>query len=56
MLLSILQNIVSNTIKYSRPIGKITITTKRKNDKIIVEIQDTGIGINKEKQKNCISI
>ena len=56
MLLSILQNIVSNTIKYSRPIGKITITTKRKNDKIIVEIQDTGIGMYKEKQKNCISI
>ena len=49
MLLSILQNIVSNAIKYSRPNGKITITTKRKNDEIIVEIQNTGIAMYKYK-------
>ncbi len=40
MLLSILQNIVSNALKNTKPGGKITITAKRKGDKqSLVEIQ-----------------
>ncbi len=50
MLLSILQNIVSNAIKHSRPGGKITVSAKRKEDKIIVEIKDSGVGMSKEIQ------
>ena len=48
MLLSILQNIISNSIKYNRPGGKVTVSAKRKADKILVEITDTGIGMSKE--------
>lgn len=48
MLLSVLQNIVSNAIKHSNKGGLITVTSKRKEDKIIVEIKDTGIGMSKE--------
>jgi len=48
MLLSILQNIVANALKHSRPGGKITVTAKRKEDKMIIEIKDTGIGMSKE--------
>lgn len=48
MLLSVLQNIVSNAIKHSHPGGKISVTAKRKEDKIIVEIKDTGVGMSKE--------
>ncbi|MGZ3918649.1 MAG: PAS domain-containing sensor histidine kinase [Bacteroidia bacterium] len=48
MLLSILQNIVSNAIKHSKPGGKITVMAKRREDKIIVQIKDTGIGMSKE--------
>ena len=48
MLLSVLQNIVSNALKHTHPGGKITVTAKRKEDKIIVEIKDTGIGMSKE--------
>ena len=55
MLLSVLQNIVSNAIKHSPPEGKITITSKTKNDKIIVEIKDTGIGMSAELQKNLFT-
>ena len=50
MLLSILQNIVSNAIKHTKPGGKITVSAKRKEDKIIVEIKDTGVGMSKEIQ------
>lgn len=31
--------------------GNITITSKREEDKIIVEIRDTGIGMSKEMQE-----
>ncbi|HEY0030195.1 MAG TPA: PAS domain-containing sensor histidine kinase [Bacteroidia bacterium] len=48
MLLSILQNIVSNAIKHSQPGGKITVTAKTKEDKIIIEVKDTGIGMSEE--------
>lgn len=48
MLLSVLQNIVSNAIKHSNPDGKITVSAKSKEDKIIVEIKDNGIGMSKE--------
>ena len=48
MLTSILQNIISNSIKYTLPGGKVTVLAKTKDDKIIVEIKDTGIGISKE--------
>lgn len=48
MLLSILQNIVSNAIKHSVKGGKITITAKRKDDQMIIEVKDTGIGMTNE--------
>ena len=48
MLLSILQNIVSNSIKHTRSRGTITVTANKKDDKIVVEIEDTGIGMSKE--------
>jgi len=55
MLLSVLQNIVSNAIKHSNPGGKITVLAKRKEDKIIVEIKDTGMGMSKEIQEKLFT-
>ncbi len=48
MLLSILQNLISNSIRNTLSGGIITVMAKRKEDKIIVEIKDTGIGMSKE--------
>jgi len=50
MLLSVLQNIVSNAIKHSNKGGRITVSAKKSEGKIIVEIKDTGIGMSKEIQ------
>ena len=55
MLLSVLQNIVSNAIKHSNPGGKITVSAKRKEDKIIIEIKDTGVGMSKEIQQKLFT-
>jgi two-component system CheB/CheR fusion protein len=47
MLLSIIQNIVSNGIKNTNPEGKITVSANRKVDKVVVEIKDTGVGMSR---------
>jgi len=50
MLISIIQNIVSNAIKHTEKGGSITISAKTKDDKIIIQVKDTGIGMSKEIQ------
>lgn len=48
MLISILRNIVSNALKHTKSGGEITVTAKRKEDKMIVEIKDNGVGMSNE--------
>jgi len=48
MLISIIQNIVSNAIAHSHKGETITITAKNMDDKIIVRVKDTGTGMSKE--------
>ena len=48
MLISIIQNIVSNALNHTEKDGSITISATSKEDKIIVRIQDTGIGMSQE--------
>lgn len=48
MLISIIQNIVSNAIKHTEKGGTITVSAKIKEDKIIVQVKDTGIGMSKD--------
>lgn len=50
MLLSILQNIISNAIKYSLSGGAVSVKAKREEDKIIIEIKDSGLGMSREIQ------
>ncbi len=55
MLLSIIQNIVSNAIKHTQKGGTITVSAKSKDDKIIVQVKDTGIGMSKEIQEKLFT-
>ena len=50
MLISILQNIVSNAIKHSHRGGQISLSAKKTEKMMIVEIKDSGIGMSKEIQ------
>lgn len=47
-LTQVLDNIISNAMKYSPEGGQITFFVKEEEDKIIVSIKDQGIGIPKE--------
>lgn len=55
MLISILQNIVSNAIKHSHDGGKIMVSAKKRDHMIIVEIKDTGRGMSKEIQEKLFT-
>jgi len=55
MLISIIQNIVSNAIKHSKKGGTITVSAKSKDDKIIVQVKDTGVGMSKEIMENLFT-
>ena len=55
MLLSILQNIVSNAIKHTKPGGKISIISKQSDDKLIIEVKDSGVGMSEEIMKKLFA-
>lgn len=41
----VLENMLSNAIKFSKPEGKVVITLKKEGGKALILIQDNGIGI-----------
>ncbi len=52
MVVSIIQNLVSNAIKYTNQQGFVHINSEEENDFIKISISDTGIGIREETLKN----
>lgn len=48
MLHLVLRNLVSNAIKFTPEKGKIEISAEQQNDKVVIHIKDTGVGIPKE--------
>lgn len=44
----ILDNIISNAVKYSEKDGKVIVRTLKDNEKVIIEIIDYGVGIKEE--------
>jgi signal transduction histidine kinase len=51
LLRSILSNLLSNAIKYSPQGGNVRLTLKFQTDTVLIEVQDQGIGIPSEDQK-----
>lgn len=55
MLISIIQNIVSNAIKHSKKGDTIKVSASRKDDRIIVQVKDMGTGMSKDVIKNLFT-
>ena len=56
MLNSILRNLISNAIKFTKQNGKIELKTSEKNKNLIISVSDTGIGIDKQMQQRIFEI
>ncbi len=56
MLSSVIQNLISNAVKFTEIGGKVTIKSRRKGEQVEVSITDTGVGMNEEKLKNLFKI
>jgi len=48
MISTVIRNIISNAIKFTRPAGKINITSREKVNTCEVSVIDTGVGISEE--------
>lgn len=55
MFKSIIQNLISNSIKFTKESGRILVETSKSNDNVIIKISDTGIGISEENIKKIFS-
>jgi len=51
-LSQVINNLISNAIKYSPKADNIIVRSKLKKDSIELSVQDFGIGISKTEQKN----
>jgi len=47
----IVQNLVSNAIKYTQPGGKVLVGLRRRGSRIRLDVIDTGIGFNKDQHR-----
>jgi len=56
MLNSILQNLISNAIKFSFPQGLVTVSAKIKDGKVETSIEDNGVGITDSDMKKIFKI
>ncbi len=56
MLKSVIQNLVSNAIKFSYSEGIIVVNAERKDNDIFVSVEDNGIGIRKENLEKLFRI
>ncbi len=48
---NMISNLVDNAIKYSKEEPAISISTANRNEKLIIQVKDRGIGIKKEDQR-----
>lgn len=52
LMKEIIHNLIENAVKYNKPGGKVTVRAYATEDKSILSVSDTGIGIAKEHQSH----
>lgn len=45
LIMIIIQNLTSNAVKYTKEKGRIDFSIKKENNKLVIKISDTGVGI-----------
>ncbi len=52
----IVTNLLNNAAKYTEPGGRIAVTLAREADQAVLRVQDSGIGITPEMQRNIFDL
>jgi ligand-binding sensor domain-containing protein/signal transduction histidine kinase len=55
MIQTVLRNLISNAIKFSKEDSEVTVTVQDEHDGYMVSVSDTGIGMSKEEQDKVLS-
>jgi len=56
MVSTVIRNLISNAIKFTRPGGAITIKAKKQHNEILISVSDNGVGISKNRTENLFRI
>lgn len=56
MVKTILRNLISNAIKFTRPFGRIDIKTNFNDLNVLISVTDNGVGIDRESQNKLFDI
>lgn len=56
MIQSVLRNLINNAVKFTPVGGTITLRTKCEDQKVIVSVSDTGVGISSENQSSIFTL
>jgi len=56
MIETVLRNLINNAIKFTPEGGKIEVSAKQENGRLLVSVSDTGIGISEEETQNLFRI
>lgn len=55
ILTVIIENLLTNAIRYTAAEGQITLSVKRDGEEVLIKVTDTGCGIPKDEQKKIFS-
>ncbi len=56
MIATILRNLISNSIKFTNPGGRIVVSTNKYQNGMMITVSDNGVGIPKESVANLLKI
>lgn len=56
MIEVVLRNIINNAIKFTAPMGVVTITASKSDDCCLIAIRDTGIGMSEEQMSTLFTM
>ncbi len=54
-IIQVLNNLVSNAVKYTPPMGKVKVAVIKKKNYIVVSVSDTGVGISTKDQEKLFT-
>jgi signal transduction histidine kinase len=54
-LAQVVDNLLSNALKFTPPGGSVTVTLERDRDTVLVEVADTGFGISRDEQERLFT-